>query len=1183
MTRNVFKALGAIGGGFQAVGRVLFHHRLRRWRYVSTGRHVWGLSILAVMFLVLHLYWVMTNDANVRRWANHYLQELTGAHITIGEAHFGFFDGIRLKNVRAFIDEDDRQPFFETSEIVLWHRPWALAVGKFEPVRIVFSHPRVLMEHDAETGRYAFESLLNKEGGMGGLGGDLPVIVVDQARYLPVEVQGGIRAKGRVSVWDAVFTPDENDTYQITFQESRSSSNNPLTGRAVLDVANGRLASVDVSASSEMVSRVLSGEFAEWYELYRMEGDFRLEGAEDNTEGPLELVISDVSLTLPPDQGGLELVGVSGVLGFPMDPDRPGMITLNDLTGRVAQCPEAKFTLTGESQVVADIRTFDLNLTLTGMSIPDANPAGGFLGEAFDAVVDEYAPQGTMNVTVVAQRDDQGEVIYQGEIIPQDMTVCFKHFPLELDDVTGIIGFDQTGIGVIDLTGRRGEARVDLVGSARRGDVGEWLYDVTVEAFNVPLDDATKDAIPHRMVSVWESLNPEGSTAIRAHATRLETGVSTLKIVLDFKGQAAITYEEFPYRLETLFGTVNIEGNEVHIDRSMPLTGSHGATACTIYGDVTELDAESPKVDLKIAARRVAIDEDLLAALPERVAESITESQLTGEADRAWARVLHADGETDFNVQVEMTDVAFTIPEFPLPVEQGYGSVTIEPDRLILKTFEGQHGGSPISISGQLCFGMDPLGVDLDVRSPNFQTGSELYYALPEKLRTVYDAFHPVGQAGMTLQYRQNMPDQLTDEVDYRLVLEPQGMQIRYEHFPYTFRGVTGQVIIEPDQVELVGLLSRHGKMAARFDGVIVLEPTVRGQGMTIQAKNVPINKELLNAMPEELSALADQFSVGGTCWVNLSRVDFERQPDDPAVSDDEPQLHWYAKGDTGVEGAVIGLGMGDKTLTGKLSGKIGRNETGLAIDADLDMTEIRIGPRRITDVTGQMSKAYTDNVLYIDEMIGSVHQGRLTGFAEILMDDPVEYGVNLSVEDIDLNDLLNAGTTDPKDRIAIQGKLDGTVQLIAESNNVADRRASGVLRIGAGAMGEMPVVLGAMHVVTLELPGDTMFTDSVMSYRLEGNTLTFEEINLVGPSLGMVGAGTLDMKTEGLDLVFLAGAPPAEGPRLVGIEEFVQNVAREVSEIEVTGTLSAPQTRSVPFRGVDEALKLLDPSRDEE
>jgi len=72
-------------------------------------------------------------------------------------------------------------------------------------------------------------------------------------------------------------------------------------------------------------------------------------------------------------------------------------------------------------------------------------------------------------------------------------------------------------------------------------------------------------------------------------------------------------------------------------------------------------------------------------------------------------------------------------------------------------------------------------------------------------------------------------------------------------------------------------------------------------------------------------------------------------------------------------------------------------------------------------------------------------------------------------------------------------------------------------------------------------------------------------------------------MKTEALDLVFLAGAPPAEGPRLVGIEEFVQNVAREISEIEVTGTLSNPQMQPVSFRGVDEALKLLDPAYEED
>ncbi len=1149
------------------------------------GRHVWGLTILALLLLVLHSYWILTNDANVRRWANEYLRDLTGAHVTIGDAHFSFFEGIRLKNVRAFISEDDPLPFFETPEIVLWHRPWALLGGKFKPVRIIFAEPRVIMENDSETNRYAFEALLEDRDQLaGGLGGELPIIVVNQAKFLPIEVQGGIRARGRRLIWDAVFVPDDVGAYQITFEETPVTGTQPLSGKAVLDVANGRLASVDVSASSEMISRVLSGEFAEWYELYDMQGDFRLEGAEEGQEGPLELVISNVSLTLPPDQGGLQLAGVSGVLGFPMDPGRPGMIILKDLTGRVVQCPGARFTLTGESQVVGDTRTFDLDLQVSRMVIPEANPATGFLGDAFDAVIGEFAPRGRMDVHVRAQRNVEGELVYQGRITPLDMGICYKHFPLELSDITGSIEFNQAGFydrsgeDGIRLVGHRGDARVEVTGSAFRAPGKFWAYDVTVEGFNVPLDDSVKGAIPHRMVSMWESLNPEGSTGVQAHATRSSAGVKSLDIVLDFKGQASVTYEDFPYRLESLFGKVMVSGNEVHVDRAMPLTGSHGVAACTIYGDVTDLDADSPTVDLHIAARRVNVDEDLLKALPEKVATRIRESQLAGQADRAWARVLHKDGETDFNVQMEMTDVSFTIPEFPVPIERGSGAATVEPDRLLLKGFSGYHGQSPVSINGQICYGLDPLGVDLDVSSPNFQTGNELYYALPETLREVYDDFNPIGQAGLSLQYRQNMPDQPGREPDYRLVLEPQGMQIRYDPFPYTLRGVTGQVVIVPGQVELDAVTSRHGKMLARIDGTIMLEPSTHARGMTIRAKNVPISKELLEAMPAELASLAGQFSAGGTCWFDLRQVDFERVAS-PGGQEGDPELYWYARGEAGVNDAVIGLGMGNKTLTGKVSGKVGRNASGLAIDADLDMDEIGIGPRRITDVTGRATKAYTDDVLYIDDLLGKVHGGRLTGFAEILMDDPVEYGVNLSVEDIDLDDLLNAGVEDPEDRIVVQGKLDGTVQLIAESGNVADRRASGVLRIGAGEMGEMPVVLGAMHVVTLELPGDTMFTDSVMSYRLEGNLLTFEEINLVGPSLGMVGAGTLNMKSEELDLVFLAGAPPAEGPRLVGVEEFVQNVAREVSEIEVTGTLSNPQMQSVPFRGVDEALKLLDPS----
>ena len=101
------------------------------------------------------------------------------------------------------------------------------------------------------------------------------------------------------------------------------------------------------------------------------------------------------------------------------------------------------------------------------------------------------------------------------------------------------------------------------------------------------------------------------------------------------------------------------------------------------------------------------------------------------------------------------------------------------------------------------------------------------------------------------------------------------------------------------------------------------------------------------------------------------------------------------------------------------------------------------------------------------------------------------------------------------------------------------------------------------------------MFTDGIMSYRLNGNTLTFEEIHLTGPTLGIVGSGTMDMQTEELKLTFLGG-PPTQVPRLLGLEELVEHVVREIVEIEISGTLSEPVTRTVPLRGIEDVISRL-------
>ncbi|GAG09705.1 unnamed protein product, partial [marine sediment metagenome] len=265
-------------------------------------------------------------------------------------------------------------------------------------------------------------------------------------------------------------------------------------------------------------------------------------------------------------------------------------------------------------------------------------------------------------------------------------------------------------------------------------------------------------------------------------------------------------------------------------------------------------------------------------ALPRRAVEVIDSIGLACYAPRIRARVVHTQGRPlDFNIQASVTDVAFSVGQVPLPVSKGAGEVTIEPARVIIKWLHAAHGRTPVDISGQVFINDHDLGVDVNIDAPAVEIDDELLQLLPAEAQELCRQFAPSGRLGMSMSLQRNLPGEAEGTGSYRLELRPEDMQVRYEGFPYPFRGVTGTIVVTPDGAELIELTAQDGDMWVRIDGTIEYADGLRGRGLSLTARNVPIDEELLAAVPQDLAALAERFAPGGVCDMDISRLDFQR------------------------------------------------------------------------------------------------------------------------------------------------------------------------------------------------------------------------------------------------------------------------------------------------------------------
>jgi hypothetical protein len=238
-------------------------------------------------------------------------------------------------------------------------------------------------------------------------------------------------------------------------------------------------------------------------------------------------------------------------------------------------------------------------------------------------------------------------------------------------------------------------------------------------------------------------------------------------------------------------------------------------------------------------------------------------------------------------------------------------------------------------------------------------------------------------------------------------------------------------------------------------------------------------------------------------------------------------------------------------------------------VDAGLSLVELSISGRRLTRVSGRVSKRAGSPLVRLDDLGADAYGGRLAGFAELVPGKPSKYGLSLTVENVQIDDVLNAGTEGP-DRIEGMGRLAGTLQLTGDIGNEESRLASGVLHFTHAQTYRLPVLWGVLQVALLRLPGDSVFHSGTLSYHMKGNLMTLEEVYLSGLCSSILGSGTIQMPEGQIRLTFVSGPPKLVPPV---ISQLMQITTQGLLQIRVTGALRKPAIESRPLGNVNDLL----------
>ncbi len=462
--------------------------RRRAWRHVSARRRRIALALFTVVIVAGYGWWHFTNDRRVRRTAEVFLHRLTGASVRIRAARFGLFDGIRLEGVRLFyIDKNGRtEDVLEAREVLLRHRPAALLRGNLDVTRVICIAPVLRLTGDPEGEGWNYPELLHGTMSISPVpGATRPTVTLRDGLVIFREsVKGGMIEVGRLSLNASAVPQGDTSVYEIDVD----APNGRVHG--LVDVATGRT-NWTGAAHWLAVQGALPRQYRQLAQRYNLQGNmqFSVDYGAAPAQSRLSVVLSDVSLTLPAEEGGLGLKDLAGTIVM-----SGGEVRLENLTGRLVQWGGAPIRASG--RLAGLDAASDLDITVESELMLPLAPIGQ---EAVDKAIGrcqrQIRPQGPAAISVNLRRQGGQGLEIRGQVEPKGVSANLRAFSYPMHDIKGHINFDANAVEITQLSAKGdGPCTVDIAGRIN-SVTHDATYDVNVHAVNMPLNDTLRGAV----------------------------------------------------------------------------------------------------------------------------------------------------------------------------------------------------------------------------------------------------------------------------------------------------------------------------------------------------------------------------------------------------------------------------------------------------------------------------------------------------------------------------------------------------------------------------------------------------------------------------------------------------------------------------------------------------------------
>jgi hypothetical protein len=157
-------------------------------------------------------------------------------------------------------------------------------------------------------------------------------------------------------------------------------------------------------------------------------------------------------------------------------------------------------------------------------------------------------------------------------------------------------------------------------------------------------------------------------------------------------------------------------------------------------------------------------------------------------------------------------------------------------------------------------------------------------------------------------------------------------------------------------------------------------------------------------------------------------------------------------------------------------------------------------------------------------------------------------------------------GNTAPE----ISGKTFGMLQMTGTTRGKHTWKGAGSVRLREAYLARVPFAVALLKPLSVRSPEDSAFTTSDIDFRLQGDDVILDRIDLAGDAISLKGNGRLKEQKQ-IDLMFYTQVGRRD-PQL--LRPLMAGASPSFLLIEVTGTIDNPAVKKTAFPVLNETLR---------